>query len=358
LQKLAHAVEKSALQLEVTDLRRVIGTSTDHHIVGASPAICRVREALKRIARTDATVLLTGESGTGKELAARALHDLSPRANERFVAVNCGALPGELLESELFGHVKGAFTGATQDREGVFGSARRGTLFLDEIGEATPAVQVRLLRTLEARVYTRVGSTREEIADVRLVAASNRDLAQEVAERRFREDLYYRLRVVPLEMPTLRERPDDIPLLADLFLTRSAARHGMRVPRLSRQALDAMLLYPWPGNVRELRNELEAALVLAASDVLDLEHLRHVARHATSPTPAASLAAHAPAPGDVLPPLKEARDAFERAYLRELLRRCGGNVSAAARHAGRNRSDFYDLLRRHAISPSEFKPTS
>ncbi len=359
LQKLAHAVERTALQRQVADLRRVVGASDDGHLVGVSPPICRLREAIRRVARTDATVLITGESGTGKELAARSLHDFSPRSAERFVAINCGAIPAELMESELFGHVKGAFTGATRARDGLFRAARGGTLFLDEIGEATPAVQVRLLRVIEERVYTTVGSTEEQAADVRLIAATNRYLEAEVAAARFRGDLFYRLRVVPLEMPTLRERQEDIPLLTELFLERSAVRHGVAVPHLSRQALEAMMAYPWPGNVRELQNELEAALLLAdpkSGGGLELASLLHVARYAArKATPSGPFAHLTPSAGQALPPLKEARDAFERQYLDEAMRRCGGNVAAAARLAGRNRSDFYDLLRKHQITPSGFK---
>ncbi|APR83330.1 Response regulator of zinc sigma-54-dependent two-component system [Minicystis rosea] len=362
MQKLAHAVERSALKREVAGLRSAMGANDERHMVGVSAAIGRVRDVIARIAPTEATVLITGESGTGKEIAARALHALSPRAKERFLGVNCGALPPELLESELFGHIKGAFTGATQDREGLFGAARGGTLFLDEIGEASPAVQVKLLRAIEERRFTKVGATREEESDVRLIAATNRDLRVEVSEKRFREDLFYRLRVVPLTMPPLRERREDILVLSELFLERAASRHGLRVPRLSRDALEVMLAYPWPGNVRELRHELEAAVLLAGTDELRAAHLPHLSSIASSLAPVSVPTPVPPSPGPLLPPpdqplptLKDARDAFERAYLVEALRRCTGNVAAAARAAGRNRSDFYDLLRRHQISPAEFK---
>jgi DNA-binding NtrC family response regulator len=356
LQKLAHAVERSSLKREVADLRRVMGNAEESLLVGISPAICSVREVIGRIAKTNATVLITGESGTGKELAARSLHALSPRSKERFVGVNCAALPPDLLESELFGHVKGAFTGATQDREGLFGAARAGTLFLDEIGEASPAVQVKLLRALEERTYSRVGSTREEDADVRLIAATNRDLGVEVAEKRFREDLFYRLHVVPLEMPPLRSRREDIPVLAELFLERSASRYDLPVPLLSRDALEALLAYTWPGNVRELQHELEAALLLAGSDELRAAHLPRVSRALSLPRPTdAARPFLFPAADEPMPHLKEIRDAFERAYLIEVLRRSGGSAAAAARMAGRNRSDFYDLLRRHGLSPDDFK---
>ncbi|MFN7134522.1 MAG: sigma-54 interaction domain-containing protein, partial [Myxococcales bacterium] len=292
-----------------------------------------------------------------KELAARSLHALSPRARGPFVAVNCGALPPELLESELFGHVKGAFTGATQAREGLFGAARGGTLFLDEIGEAPPSVQVKLLRVLQERRYTRVGSIVEEEADVRVLAATNRDLREEVEEKRFREDLYYRLAVVPVVMPPLRERPEDIPALAQLFLDRSAANAGVKPPRLSAEALQVLQAYAWPGNVRELMNAMEAAVLLAPDDELRPEHFARAVQPRPAPSaPGATPAVAAlPPVGVPLPTLREARDAFERQYLVEALGRTGGNVSAAARIAGRNRTDFYELLRRHGLSPAGFK---
>ncbi|QRN94420.1 sigma-54-dependent Fis family transcriptional regulator [Archangium violaceum] len=365
LQKLVHALERTTLQREVDDLRRIVAGVPRERLLGNSPAITQVRAHIARVAPSDATVLVLGESGTGKELAARLLHGLSRRAHGPFVAVNCGALPPELLESELFGHVKGAFTGATQSREGLFGAARGGTLFLDEVGEAPPSVQVKLLRVLQERRYTRVGSSTEEEADVRVVAATNRDLREEVEVRRFREDLYYRLCVVPLTMPPLRERPEDIPLLAQLFLERAAAHNGMRVPHLSADALQLLRSYTWPGNVRELLNVMEAAVLLAASEELRAEHLAHLVQSPPRSEPPSmeesAPGAQLPRPPGAdapLPTLREARDAFERGYLVEALRRSGGNVSAAARMAGRNRTDFYELLRRHGLSVADFKDTS
>jgi two-component system, NtrC family, response regulator GlrR len=357
-----HALERTALQREVDDLRRIVAGVPRERLLGASPAITQVREVIARVAPSDATVLVLGESGTGKELAARLLHALSRRAQGPFVAVNCGALPPELLESELFGHVKGAFTGATQSREGLFGTARGGTLFLDEVGEAPLGVQVKLLRVLQERRYTRVGSNTEEDADVRVVAATNRDLREEVEERRFREDLYYRLCVVPITMPPLRERVEDIPMLAQIFLERAAARNGRKVPRLGADALRVLQDYTWPGNVRELLNATEAAVLLAPAEELRAEHLTHVVqphprpeRHPAEESPPAPLTPKLLGVEAPLPTLREARDAFERDYLIEALRRSGGNVSAAARMAGRNRTDFYELLRRHGLSAASFK---
>jgi DNA-binding NtrC family response regulator len=379
LQKLTHAVESAKLRREVAGLRRIVGAkSGEMRLLGTSDRIAAAREIISRVAPTDATVLLLGESGTGKELAARSLHDLSPRRDKPFVAVNLSALPAELLESELFGHVRGAFTGALRDKEGLFASAHGGTLLLDEIGDAPPAVQVKLLRVLQERRFTRVGSSAEEDVDVRVVAATNRDLVAEVREGRFREDLFYRLHVVPIVMPKLRERPEDIPLLAEVFLSRAAARHGLPEPRLSPEALKALLAHPWPGNVRELANVMEGAVLLCRGERLqpaDLSALlvpparqlveslqsevdAEEAPSSPSPSPEPASGAITLAfgdPGAALPPLRAARDAFERAYLVEVMRRAGGNVSAAAKLSGRNRTDLYDLLRKHGLSSSSFK---
>lgn len=363
LQKLAHAVESVRLRRELAGLRHLVGEPGDgKRLLGTSAPIQRVRELVERLAATDATVLVLGESGTGKELAARMLHAGSPRSGGPFVAVNCAALPGELLESELFGHVRGAFTGAARDKEGLFAAARGGTLFLDEVGDAPPAVQVKFLRVLQEQRFTPVGSTREQEADVRLVAATNKDLRREVAEGRFREDLFYRLHVVPLHLPPLRERPEDIPLLAREFLARSAARHGFEPPKLSTDAVRLLTSHPWPGNVRELANVMEGAGLLARSGVLGEEELQAVMPAATPRVGGAPAGLPTVSRDGLLPPLREARDAFERAYLVEVMRRAEGNVSAAARMAERNRTDFHDLLRRHGLSPAEFRggegPTS
>lgn len=357
-QTVAHAVETAALRREVAGLRRIVG-DTQRHIVGVSRAIVKVREFVARLAPTDVTVLITGESGTGKELVARALHAQSQRATNPFVAINCAALPAELLESELFGHVRGAFTGANRDREGVFAAADGGTLFLDEIGDASLAVQAKLLRVLQERRYCRVGSTVESATDVRILAATNRDLRADVAAGRFREDLLFRLHVVPLRMPPLRERADDIPVLAELFLERTAANYQRGVPGIAADALNVLVQYRWPGNVRELANVMEAALLLAHDNVIEAKHLEALMIECAAVEPAArdwaeGIVASAIADND-LPPLREVRDMVERAYIEEVLRRTDGNVTAAARRAGRTRSDFYELLRRHQISTARFK---
>jgi two-component system response regulator GlrR len=375
LQKLSHAVESGALKREVAGLRKAVsGDEGEHRLLGTSEAITRVRELIARVAPSEATVLVQGESGTGKELAARSLHALSNRKAGPFVAVNCGALPAELLESELFGHVRGSFTGAVRDKAGLFAAARGGTLFLDEIGESSLAVQVKLLRVLQERRFARVGSTQEEDADVRVIAATNKDLRTLVGEGRFREDLFYRLHVVPLRMPSLRERVTDVPFLATVFLERSAARYGMPIPRISREAMDSLLAHAWPGNVRELSNVMEAALLMSRSNEIRANDLsvpqapsgadKQQPPQARGSGPAhglgGELGAMINALGSTapLPPLREARDAFEKAYIVEVLTRSGGNVAAAARLAGRNRTDFYELLRRHGLTPAQFKQTA
>jgi two-component system response regulator GlrR len=367
LQKLTHAVERVRLRREVDGLRRIVEdrTRTDR-LLGTSGAISAVRELIARVAHSEASVLILGESGTGKEVAARAIHALSVRSHGPFLAINCGALPPELLESELFGHKRGAFTGALRDKEGLFGAADGGTLFLDEIGDAPPPVQVKLLRVLQERSFMPVGATEARATNVRIVAATNRDLRADMESGRFREDLFYRLHVVPVVMPPLREHKEDIPLLAELFLTRAAAHHGLTTPHLAHDALHLLMEHDWPGNVRELANVVEGATLLSVDGVLRPHHVLAVLPRRSqdekrpSPVPhadagstigAAMLAASAP-----LPPMREAREAFDRSYLQECLRRAGGNVSAAAKTAGRNRTDFHDLLRRYEIKSEDFRP--
>jgi two-component system response regulator GlrR len=355
--------------------RAPAGANGDAMLIGSNAAMSELHTLMQRVGPSDATVLITGESGTGKELVARALHELSPRHKGPFVPLNCGALPSALLTSELFGHTKGAFTGATHDREGVFGAARGGTLFLDEIGEASLDVQVRLLRVLQERRYTPVGSSTEKLADVRIVAATHRDLRAEVAEKRFREDLYYRLHVVPLMLPPLRDRKEDIPQLVEVFLARTAAKHGRRVPRLEQAALNLLCTYAWPGNVRQLNHVVEAGVLLAQGPVIDADLLAKLISAEAPGAPAeggdeprkpateeADVSSHPSAlsawfEGQALPPFAQVRREFERMYLIEVLRRARGNVTLAARMAGRHRTDFYELLNRHNLTGSAFRPT-
>jgi two-component system response regulator GlrR len=293
----------------------------------------------RRVAASDASVCLYGASGTGKELLARAIHRASPRAEAPFVAVNCGAIPEGLLESELFGPKKGSFTGAVSDRRGLFQAAQGGTLFLDEIGDMPLPLQVKLLRALEERKVRPVGTHESIAVDVRVIAATHRKLEERIASGEFREDLYYRLNVVKLYIPTLAERREDIPLLANEFLSRLGLRYRRGRLAFSPEALQLLVSAPWPGNVRQLLNVVEQAVALAATEVIP-----------------ESLVRQALDAGDTaLTPLDEARRAFERDYLVRILKITGGNVTKAARLAGRNRTEFYRLLERHSLEPGVFK---
>jgi two-component system response regulator GlrR len=308
-------------------------------LITRSSAMEDLLSQARRVAASDASVCLYGASGTGKELLARAIHRASPRAEESFVAVNCGAIPEGLLESELFGHKKGSFTGAVADRRGLFQAAQGGTLFLDEIGDMPLPLQVKLLRALEERRVRPVGAHESLAIDVRVIAATHRKLEERIVSGEFREDLYYRLNVVKLYIPTLAERREDIPLLANAFLSRLVARYRRERLAFSPEAMELMVSATWPGNVRQLLNVVEQAVALAATDVIP-----------------ESLVRQALDAGDTaLTPLDEARRAFERDYLVRILKITGGNVTKAARLAGRNRTEFYRLLERHALEPSLFK---
>jgi two-component system, NtrC family, response regulator GlrR len=293
----------------------------------------------RRVAASDASVCIFGASGTGKELLARAIHRASPRGEAPFVAVNCGAIPEGLLESELFGHKKGSFTGAVADRRGLFQAAQGGTLFLDEIGDMPLPLQVKLLRALEERKVRLVGSHESHDIDVRVIAATHRKLEERIASGEFREDLYYRLNVVKLYIPTLAERREDIPLLTNHFLSRLAERYRKGRLALAPEAMQLLVSAPWPGNVRQLLNVIEQAVALAPTEVIP-ESLVRQALDAGDTT---------------LTPLDEARRAFERDYLVRILKITGGNVTKAARLAGRNRTEFYRLLERHSLEPGMFK---
>ncbi|MBV9929197.1 MAG: sigma 54-interacting transcriptional regulator [Acidobacteria bacterium] len=263
---------KEQLQAENLMLQdEIVERSSYEEIVGSSPSLQRVLASIEKVARTDSTVIITGETGTGKELVAHAIHRRSPRAARALVKVNLAALPKELIASELFGHEKGAFTGAMQQRAGRFEAADGGTLFLDEVGELSPEMQVALLRVLQEREFERVGGSRTIKTDVRVIAATNRDLRREVAEGRFRVDLYYRLNVFPVHVPPLRERDEDIPVLVDYFAARAAAQIGKRIRQIERRSLDSMQAYSWPGNIRELQNVIERCVILAEGEVLRLE---------------------------------------------------------------------------------------
>ncbi|MFU8857902.1 MAG: sigma-54-dependent transcriptional regulator [Deferrisomatales bacterium] len=319
----AKALRVKSLETENVRLRREVTRRYGfENIVGDSAPMQRVFRLVEKVAETDAPVLLTGDSGTGKELVARALHYRSPRAPKPFLPVNCAAIPRELLESELFGHVKGSFTGAVRDRPGKFEEAGGGTLFLDEIGELPVELQAKILRALQEREVTPVGSNQAVRVDVRIVAATNRDLEEEIEEGRFREDLYYRLAVVPIHLPSLRERPEDIPLLVAHFL--KALAPGEKVGFTPR-ALEALKRHPWKGNVRELENTVERLLILREKDVLDLEDLPEKLRRPPEE------GAQAGGFQFVFPPEGVGLEEAEGALIREALRRTDWNQSRAAR---------------------------
>ena len=344
-------VEKSlrtrALQQEVRSLRAREGerVSTEERLVGRSTALLDVFKTIGRVAGSDVAVLITGESGTGKELVARAIHAASSRAAEPFVAVNAAAIPRELLESELFGHERGAFTGATESRPGRFREASGGTLFLDEIGDMPPELQAKLLRVLQSGEVTSVGGKRAEILDVRILAATHRDLDASVREGRFREDLLYRLRVIPIEIPPLRERPEDIPVLAEHFTRRYAAELGTQARFLSAAALEHLMAHDWPGNVRELENSIKRALVLASHEVLSAEDLSFLRRGGESAPSGASLEEHvreevgaALQGGERSDLYREILESVERPLLEVVLTHTGGNQLRAAALLGINRN--------------------
>ena len=290
------------------------------------------------VAANDASVMLAGESGSGKDIVARAIHRASPRHLEPVIAVNCGAIPDTLLESELFGYVRGAFTGANKDYKGLIREAAGGTLFLDEIGDMPLLLQVKLLRVLEEREVRPVGSTSSYPVDIRVISATHRNLEEEMAEGRFRSDLFYRLKVVSLALPSLSERRDDIPLLANHFLKSVAKRYRKEVNAFAPDAMDLLVRASWPGNVRQLLNVVEQAVALS-----------------TAPIVPATLVQKAIRELEDIVPFDEARRRFEAGYLTQLLKMTGGNVAQAAKLAQRNRTDFYKLLQRHALEPGLFK---
>jgi DNA-binding NtrC family response regulator len=310
------------------------------NLIGAGPPMQRVFETLQKVAETDLTVLVLGESGTGKELVAQALHNRSPRKDRPFIAVNCAAISRELVESELFGHEKGAFTGADARRVGRFEAADGGTIFLDEIGDMAPETQAKVLRVLQERSFERVGGSEQIAVDVRVIAATHRNLTEDVAQRRFREDLYYRLKVVDIELPPLRERREDVPALAQRFLEQVTERLGLEKKQFSDEALATLARHGWPGNVRELHNVIEQAAVLSAGATIDEDDLnlgREVRGHAVGPAGVEGL------------PFGEAKkravEEFERSFLLQALRRNGGNISRAAESIGMVRQSLQQKIR-------------
>ncbi len=311
-----------------------------HGLVTRSPRMEELLERALLVADSEANILIQGASGSGKELIARAIHANSPRAGAPFIPVNCGAIPETLLESELFGHVRGAFTGADRDRAGLFRDADGGTLFLDEIGDMPLPLQVKLLRALQEQEIRPVGGRDAIPINVRILSATHRDLDEARFDGSFREDLFFRLAVVSLQLPTLAERREDIPLLARHFLSEATARHGRSVEDLSPAAIEALVQADWPGNVRQLQNVIEQCVALSTSEIIPDRLVRQALNQDQHPA---------------IPTLAEARETFERDYLIRLLKLTEGNVAQAARIAGRNRTEFYRLLGRHQLQAGDFK---
>jgi two-component system nitrogen regulation response regulator NtrX len=344
-----NALEMARLSEENRRLRQQ--TAPVKGIIGGSDAISRLREQLRIVAPTNASVLITGENGTGKELVARALHAFSRRAHKAFVEVNCAAIPEELIESELFGHEKGAFTGATLRRRGKFDLAHEGTLFLDEIGDMSLKTQAKILRILEEQRFERVGGNRPIQVDVRVVAATNKNLEEEIGKGTFREDLYHRINVIPLNVPPLRERGQDIPLLAAHFLKELAVENDVAPKTFSDRALELLAAMPWPGNVRELKNFVWRLAILSPGAVIDAADLPLAGVDQEPETGAAD--AESMDPFLRVPSFREARALFEKQFLRRKLAECRGNVSLLAEKVGLERSHLYRKLRAYGLEPGK-----
>lgn len=341
-----NALDQGRLQDENRSLKRAV--EARHQIVGDSPSLKQIWDAIKRAAPTNATVLLLGESGVGKELIARAIHRNSLRSRERFVQVNCAAIPEDLIESELFGHEKGSFTGATEKQIGKFEQADRGTIFLDEIGDMSAKTQAKVLRVLQEGEVERLGSARTIKVDVRVIAATNKDLEAEIEKGNFREDLYFRLSVIPISVPALRERREDIPVLVRHFVDLFSRENNRRPPKFTAAAMDHLQKARWKGNVRELRNTVERLLIMSRKDVIDAEDLRDVVRIETnSPRPAVlGDGNERGTPGT----LREFKESAERRFLVEKLRENGWNISKTADAIGTPRSNLYKKLEQYAIT--------
>ncbi len=336
------AAEVRQLKVENRQLKKEIrrrGRGDARRPVGSATRFIEVLELAETVAATGSTVLISGESGTGKELVARYIHDLSERSERAFLSINCGALPDSLLDSELFGHMKGSFTGAVKDKDGLLVAAAGGTFFLDEIGEMSPSTQVKLLRAVQEREVIPVGATKAVSVDVRIIAATNRDLEEEISRGAFRSDLYYRLNVIQLHLPPLRERREDVPLLANYFLEKLATARGVeRVPVLAPETLDVLMRYDWPGNVRELENALERAAVLATGDTIAPQALPERVREAPRPRLATEET-----------PQNPTMEVVERAYIQWVLQAEGGNKTRAAEVLGIDPSTLYRKLNRYGI---------
>ena len=340
LMQIKNGLEKSRLAREVQRLKALVQEQYSlTNIIGKSNAMQKIMEKTCRAAETDSNIYIYGESGTGKELIAKSLHLLSGRENGPFVAINCASIPEGLLEAELFGYEKGAFTGAVRKKKGLFSQAHTGTLFLDEISETPMSMQVKLLRVLEEKQFYTLSGESLVTVDIRIIAAANKDLEQEVKDGSFREDLYYRLHVIPIHIPPLRERMEDIPILANHFLQKLYRKSGKKSMTIAPGALQKLLSYEWPGNVRELENTIEYAVAMSTEDIIEAD----------------LILTHHDLNNQDLKTLKEAKNAFEKEYLIKALIGSEGNISKAADSAGKYRSDFYDLLKKHGLRITDFK---
>jgi two-component system, NtrC family, nitrogen regulation response regulator NtrX len=345
---LQNALRQSELRSENRELK--LAMESKYEIVGESPTLNKVLDSVRRAAPTNATVLLLGESGVGKELVARTLHRNSPRAGQRFVQVNCAAIPEELIESELFGHEKGSFTGATEKQLGKFEQADRGTIFLDEVGDMSPKTQAKVLRVLQEQEVERLGSARTIKVDVRVIAATNKNLEEAITRGEFREDLFFRLNVIPIVVPPLRERRDDIPLLVQHFARRISEEHNLKPKRFDAAAMDAVRSYRWRGNIRELRNTIERLMIMTPADVIRPADLPAEILN-SEPVPARAVSIESEGSDQKAAPgtLREFKDASERAYLVQKLRENQWNISKTAEVIDTPRSNLYKKLEQYGI---------
>jgi len=343
------ALELTSVRRENVNLRSLArGRGGLEHFIGVSDATKEVLSLVRKVADTDSTVLITGESGTGKELIARALHYLSPRSERMLVPINCAAIPAELLESELFGHVKGAFTGAHATRAGKFEAAHNGTIFLDEIAEMSPPLQAKLLRVLQEKSVTPVGGNRPIPVDVRVITATNKDLDEEVSEGRFRSDLYFRLNVIPIRIPPLRDRRDDIPILVEHFIRKYNGEKGRALEGVRPESLEILRRYTWPGNVRELENLIERIVVLKGSGWIEPSDIPEKIRRAER-----FLESALPVLGNTGLDIRSATEDFENALIRQALHLSGGNKNRAATLLGLKRTTFVEMLKRKSLDAGE-----
>jgi two-component system nitrogen regulation response regulator NtrX len=348
LVSLRNALDQRRLRDENRSLKRAV--EVRHQMIGDSPSLRQVMAAVGRAAPTNATVLIQGESGVGKELVARTIHRNSLRSRERFVQVNCAAIPEELIESELFGHEKGSFTGATEKQMGKFEQADRGTIFLDEVGDMSAKTQAKVLRVLQEGEVERLGSARTIKVDVRVIAATNKNLEEEIEKGSFREDLYFRLAVIPIHVPPLRERPEDIPLLVRHYMDYFSRENNARPRRITQAALDGLQRYRWKGNIRELRNTVERLIIMSPGDTIDLADLPSSLRNPGSGTPSTPSRTAVASDGGAAGTLREFKDNAERAFLVAKLRENGWNISKTAELIDTPRSNLYKKLEQYQIS--------